>query len=64
MAITLTKITPIQHASAVAWITDAFRLAEGDLDDLTAQQIHKIIQQRYSDGWSGFLFDLGADTWI
>lgn len=63
MAITLIKITPRQHTSAVAWIGDAFRYNTGWSRGYTAQQAYRIIQHRYSGGWTGFLRDLGDDIW-
>lgn len=57
MSVTLAKITPAQHISAVEWITEAFDLANGDLSALTAQQIYRTIQQRYDGGWNQFVAD-------
>lgn len=63
MSITLARITPVQHASAVEWITCAFDLEDGDLGRLSPNQVHRTMQQRYSGGWEGFVADLGDDNW-
>jgi hypothetical protein len=64
MAITLAKITPTQHLSSIAWIMDAFPRQSDEALTLTPMQAYKVIQRRYSDGWSGFIRDLGNDTWV
>lgn len=64
MSITLTKITPEQHASAVDWLTDAL---EGHLwtgsetstwiTRLTPSQAYSQIMNWYSGGWAQFVID-------
>jgi len=61
MAITLTKITPTQHLSAVEWIEDSF---VGNVTNLTPNRAYQVVQRHYDGGWDQFLTDLGDDSWM
>lgn len=59
MSITLTKITPDQHTSAVHWIMDAFPHQEEEARWLSPQQAYRVVQHQYDGGWVQFLADSG-----
>lgn len=62
MSITLTRITPTQHQSAIEWIMIAI-VDSHWVNNLTPQQAYRLVQAGYSGGWSGFVTDLGDDNW-
>lgn len=62
MSITLTKITPVQHASAIEWLACAFDGATW-VDTLTPNRAWREIQNWYDGGWPQFVEDLGDDNW-
>lgn len=59
MSITLTKITPTQHTSAVKWITVV--LHGEDWTDTTPQECYRVIDTWYDGGWPQFILDLGVE---
>jgi len=60
MAITLLKITPVQYESALTWIQDCTGKRPSHR---TPNQVWRMIESQYSEGWAGFLADLGDDNW-
>lgn len=57
MAITLAKITPQEHLSAIHWIIDAFPHQEEEAYNLSASQAYRVIKRHYDGGWAQFVAD-------
>lgn len=57
MAITLTKITPQHHLSALRWIRAVNSPYQGESGPLTANQAWRIIERLYLGGWAQFVAD-------
>jgi hypothetical protein len=59
MSITLTKITPEQHASAFEWIKSVFH-GEDWFVTPDPQECYRIIETWYEGGWPQFVADQGG----